>query len=78
MSLIIYDESAFKVLCKEEIVYISVTEYAALHQRSRALIKKLCSEGRIPGAEKHSAGWMIPSNAPYPKRKKRETISSEK
>lgn len=53
--------------------YISATDYAEMHGKSRALIKRLCSEGRIEGVYKTTSGWFIPENAPYPDRKPRET-----
>ena len=52
--------------------YISASEYAELHGRAHSLIKRLCSEGRIPGAQKNRSGWIIPKDAPYPQRKPRE------
>ena len=64
--LIIYNDSLFTEVV-ESSIYISVTEYAKLHGKSRPMIKKLCLDGRIPGAQKHSTGWLIPKNAPYPK-----------
>lgn len=64
--LIIYDENLFADIV-ESSIYISVTEYAELHGKSRPMIKKLCLDGRISGAQKHSTGWLIPKNAPYPK-----------
>ena len=54
---------------EKEIVYISATEYAQLHKKSRPSIKNMCAAGRIPGAYKTSSGWLIPKDAPYPKRK---------
>lgn len=77
MSLVVYDESVFKCLCNTDVEYISVTEYANLHKKSRAMVKQLCSQGRLPGIQKHSTGWLIPSNTPYPKRKKREVKPRE-
>ena len=58
---------------EEQIVYVSVTEYAEMHGKCRATIKNLCKDGRIEGAYKTSSGWLIPRGAPYPKRKLRET-----
>lgn len=46
---------------------ISANEYADLHGKGKAIVKRLCLEGRIPGAQKHSTGWLIPKDAPYPK-----------
>ena len=58
---------------EKQIVYISATEYAELHGKSRPSIKNMCAAGRIPGAYKTSSGWLIPKDAPYPERKKRES-----
>lgn len=61
-----YDDEAENLL--------SLSEYAKKHDRSEAMIKVYCREGRIPGARKSGAYWIIPENAPYPvpplKRKK--------
>ena len=56
---------------EKQIIYISATEYAELHGKSRPSIKNMCAEGRIPGAYKTSSGWLIPKDAPYPARKPR-------
>ena len=53
---------------EKQIIYISATEYAEMHGKCRATIKKLCKEGKIPGAYKNSSGWQIPKDAPYPER----------
>lgn len=71
MNLIIYSPNAFAKFKTEE-EYISASEYAELHNKPHSLIRRLCQEERIPGAHKNSSGWLIPKNAPYPKRKKRE------
>lgn len=67
--LIILNEAVFNGLFKDETTFISATEYAKLHGKCRASIKNMCVAGRIEGAVKHSTGWMIPENAPYPERK---------
>lgn len=51
--------------------FISATEYAQKHGKGRAMVKRLCDEGRIEGARKISSGWLIPEDAPYPERKPR-------
>ena len=58
---------------KKQTVYISTTEYADLHGKCRATIKNLCKAERIEGAYQTTAGWLIPKDAPYPERKKRES-----
>ena len=57
--------------CEKPKVYISATEYAELHGKSRPSVKNMCADGRIPGAYKTSSGWLIPKDAPYPERKTR-------
>ncbi len=47
--------------------YITAIEYAELHNKNVARIKKLCVEGRINGATKKAGKWFIPKNSPYPK-----------
>lgn len=56
---------------EKPVVYISATEYAELHGKSRPSVKNMCADGRIPGAYKTSSGWLIPKDAPYPERKPR-------
>ena len=68
-TLHILSEKAFSAFKKTKANYISATEYAKLHGKCRASIKNMCVAGRIEGAVKHSTGWMIPENAPYPERK---------
>lgn len=58
---------------EKQIVYISATEYAELHGKSRPSVKNMCAAGRIQGAYKTSSGWLIPEDAPYPTRKPRTT-----
>lgn len=69
--LVILSEKLFTP--EKQSVYISATEYADLHGKCRATIKNMCGTGRIPGAYKTSSGWLIPKDAPYPERKKRES-----
>ena len=45
---------------------VTTEEYAAMHGKSKEIIKVLCRQNRISGAEKVGRAWMIPRNAPYP------------
>ena len=65
--LIVLSEQAFACVLKQDEKYVSVSEYAAAHDKCRATIKNLCVAGKLPGAYKTSSGWLIPENAPYPK-----------
>ena len=69
-NLVILSEEAFSSIVKQN-EYISVSEYAAKHDKCRATVKNLCVAGRLPGAYKTSSGWLIPSDTPYPERKAR-------
>ena len=69
--LVILSEKLFT--SEKQTVYISTTEYADLHGKCRATIKNLCKAERIEGAYQTTAGWLIPKDAPYPERKKRES-----
>lgn len=64
--LVILDEKIFLNILKDDKKYISASEYAEKHGKSRATIKKMCLTERINGAYKTSSGWLIPENAPYP------------
>ncbi len=74
--LIVLNQDTFKCLVEPNIEYISATEYAQMHGKSRASIKNMCMAGRLEGAYKTSIGWMIPKSAPYPERKQR-TIKND-
>ena len=67
--LVILSDKLFEI--EKPVTYITASEYAELHGKSRAIIKRLCAEDRIPGAIKKSTGWLIPEDAPYPERKER-------
>ena len=50
--------------------YLSVEQFAEKCDLSVRRIQVLCSEGRIPGAEKIGNVWFIPENATKPNAKK--------
>ena len=59
--------------------YITVREAAEKWNISLRLAQKLCTEGRIPGAQKFGSTWAIPAGADRPedlRRKKKESNSS--
>ena len=69
--LIILSDKLFS--SEKQVIYVSATEYAELHGKSRPSVKNMCAAGRIPGAYKTSSGWLIPKDASYPERKARGT-----
>lgn len=74
LRLVILSEKLFsskEKVIEKKVVYISATEYAEKHGKSRPSVKNMCAAGRIPGAYKTSSGWLIPEDAPYPERKPR-------
>lgn len=47
--------------------YLSISQTAEKWGIKQRRIRALCSEGRIPGACKAGAYWLIPENAEKPK-----------
>jgi len=75
--LIILNAKVFRsVFISTDPKYISVSEYAEKHNKGCAIVKRYCLEGRIKGAYKSSMGWVIPEDAPYPKRLAKGTSST--
>lgn len=50
--------------------YLSISQTAEKWGIKQRRIRTLCSEGRIPGAYKVGAYWLIPENAEKPKDKR--------
>jgi hypothetical protein len=64
---------------------MNLTEYAIKHVVTKERIRQLVFLGRIPGAKKKGKEWVIPDDAPYPKKhspwglkKEKNEISSTK
>ncbi len=51
---------------KKESNFITVQEYAALHNKKPAIVRRCCQNGRIIGAIQKGKTWLIPANSPYP------------
>ena len=51
---------------KDAVNYLTIPEYAQYHNRSEAMVRLLCREGKIPGVIKKKLVWLIPEDAPYP------------
>lgn len=47
--------------------YLSITQTSEKWGIKQRRIRFLCSEGRIPGAQKVGAYWLIPEDAEKPK-----------
>lgn len=67
--LVIYSGDAFRECFDSTLrtcAYVSVDEYAQMHNKSVEIVKVYCRENRIAGAHKVGRAWMIPREAPYP------------
>lgn len=51
---------------EEDVMFLTVKEYAEKYGKSSEQVKVFCRHGRIDGAKKIGRDWMIPQNAPYP------------
>ena len=47
--------------------YLSITQISEKWEIKQRRIRTLCAEGRIPGAYKVGAYWLIPDDAKKPK-----------
>ena len=68
-SLVLHIEDADqfrKLLTYTEPDYLTVPEYAALHGKQTAIIRRFCIQGRLEGAIQKGSKWLIPSVCPYP------------
>lgn len=69
--LVIYDADFFNSIMEVKVVnYLSLPEYAERYNRNYSYIRRMASEGRIPGAIQKSGRWIVPENAGYPKDKR--------
>lgn len=46
--------------------FMTVQDYAQRYEKDVTLVRRLCREGRLPGAMQRGTVWLIPDNAPYP------------
>ena len=51
--------------------YLTVNDVCSLWGVSQQFVRRLCKEGRIPGAEQTDDGWLIPEGTEKPGRKPR-------
>ena len=65
--LLVYDAGTFRdILSYEGARLLTVPEYAALHGRKTAIVRRHCKDGLIQGAIQKGTRWLIPEDAPYP------------
>ena len=79
--LVIYDFEPFEPIISKSYnisSYISLAEYAEKVDKSNEIVKVLCREGRIVGAQKIGGSWMIPEDAPYPVPPHRRRVSARR
>jgi len=65
---IVYNDSRVKTL--EEIMLISLVEYAALHGRSPDTLRRMAEKGTLSTAKKIGRNWVVDRNEPYPVKKR--------
>ena len=66
---ILYVENAIEfreIFENKESNFITASEYAELHGKKSAIVRRLCQNGRISGAVQKGKTWLIPENSPYP------------
>lgn len=61
------DADSFKnILTNEECSFMTVPEFAELHGKQVAIVRRMCQNGRIDGAVQKGKTWLIPATSPYP------------
>ena len=63
---VMHAEKHKKLLLDNECRYLTVPEFAELHGRQIAIVRRMCQNGRIEGAIQKGKAWLIPATSPYP------------
>lgn len=64
--LVIDGETFCNIVSSEGAKLLTVPEYAALHGKKTAIVRRFCLQGRFHGAVQKGSRWLIPADAPYP------------
>ena len=65
--LCIENEGLFRdIFTNSEINLLTVPEYATLHGKKPAIVRRMCGENRIAGVIQKANTWLIPEDSPYP------------
>ena len=63
----IHNAALFRsIVAYEPAKLLTVPEYAELHNKKTAIVRRFCLDGRIRGAMQKGTRWLIPADAPYP------------
>lgn len=63
---VINGETFRNILSYEGPRYLTVPEYATLHGRKSAIVRRHCANGLIKGVIQKGTRWLIPEDAEYP------------
>ncbi len=55
------------VFSQQDTKYLTISEYAKLHEKQPTSVRRMCQTGRIDGAIIKGKTWLIPASSPYPK-----------
>lgn len=66
-ALIVADPNWFRTILESRIKNLATAqEYASLHGKKSAIVRRFCLANRIPGSFCIGQTWLIPKDAPYP------------
>lgn len=65
-TITILNGSLFRKIMSAPTSYLTTSEYAKKVGKQRAIVIRMCNNGRIPGAMQKGTTWLIPADAPYP------------
>ena len=66
LKLTLHSAAFLRELFFDESAYLSIQQFAEKHGRKRAIVSRLCNDGRILGAVRKGPRWYIPKDASYP------------
>ena len=67
--LLVKNARLFRELIENsEVTFVSVKQYAQLHGKGAAMIRRYCQNNKIEGAISTPGGYLIPEDAPYPRK----------
>ena len=65
-TITILNGALFRKIMSASTPYLTTSEYAEKVGKQRAIVIRMCRNGRIPGAIQKGSTWLIPEGAPYP------------
>lgn len=60
-----YEVLGYNIGGQSDRIYISLSEYAEKNKTSAIYLRRLCNNGKFPGAKKIGRNWCVPADEPW-------------